>query len=84
MTKTIVLGASYQTIQKPIEFLMHMNHNFEFKNDVNGYDPSQAKYIELICKRYNGNLDLMFTYSDPSKRGEGLLYIGYWNDGVVK
>ena len=83
MTKTIVLGESELKNLKPIEFKAHMNHNFEVKRGDN-YDPSRSKYLELICKSYNGNSDLMFAYNDPNKRSEGLLYVGYWNDGVVK
>jgi hypothetical protein len=28
-------------------------------------------------------MDLMFAYDDPDKRKDGVLYIGYWNDGIV-
>ena len=83
MTKTIILGESELKNLKPIEFKAHMRHNFELNNDTD-YRPSKAKYIELICKRYNGNYDLMFAYQDPNKRNEGLLCVGYWNDGVVE
>ena len=83
MTKTIIVGESEHKEQKPIEYKMHMSHNFELKSGA-GYDPSQSKYIELICKRYNGHSDLMFAYNDPNKRSDGLLYVGHWNDGVVK
>lgn len=48
--------------------------------------PSDYAYIELVCKNYQpgeGN-DMMFAYNDPEKRGDGMLYIGSWNDGVVE
>lgn len=45
--------------------------------------PEHSKYIELICKNYSPGKDLMFAYNNPSKRGQGSLIIGQWNDGVA-
>ena len=45
--------------------------------------PSQYQYIELICKNYIAGLDLMFAYTDPLNRGDGYLYAGKFNDGIV-
>jgi len=83
MTKTIVLGSSYQTIQKPIEFSDYLDTGATFSAFVDA--ASQFKHIELICKNYkNHSWDLMFAYGDPSNRNNGTLFIGYWNSGVVK
>lgn len=83
MTKTIVIGACYQDDNKPIEF------NYYFDANLGGSSafvspPSKFKYIELICKKYNGGMDLMFAYNDPSNRSDGILYIGFWNNGTVR
>jgi hypothetical protein len=83
MTKTIVIGTSYQPVQKPIEFNEYLDAT-EFSSAFVAI-PSQFKYIELICKNYNnGCRDLMFAYDDPRNRNNGTLFIGFWNSGTVK
>ena len=82
MTKTIVLGASYINDNKPIEFCHYLDSSLMSSSFVS--PPSKFKYIELICKKYNGGMDLMFAYNDPSNRSDGILYIGFWNNGTVK
>ena len=82
MTKTIVLGSSYQDDNKPIVFNDYLDTT-EFSSAFVS-KPSQFNYIELICKNYNdGSRDLMFAYNDPSNRNNGTLFFGYWNDGTV-
>jgi|LauGreDrversion4_2_1035121.scaffolds.fasta_scaffold432449_1 hypothetical protein len=86
MTKTIVLGSAQQTIQqKPIEFFTCINiidcDNVEVETVSN--QPHEWDYIECIIKNYAPKLDLMFAYDDDN-RGCGRLFIGRWNDGVVK
>ena len=82
MTKTIVIGASYQDDNKPIEFNDYLDAT-EFSSAFIS-KPSQFNYIELICKNYNnGSRDLMFAYDDPNNRNSGTLFFGYWNDGTV-
>ena len=46
--------------------------------------PNQYQYIELICQNYIRGFDLMFAYTDPLKRGDGYLYAGKFNDGIVR
>jgi len=46
--------------------------------------PKSYKYIELICRNYLPNQDLMFAYNDPDDRSGGHLYVGNWNDGVIE
>lgn len=84
MTKTIVIGACYQDDNKPIEFCHYLDISLEHQSSAFVSPPSKFKYIELICKKYNGGMDLMFAYDDPSKRNEGTLFIGFWNSGTVK
>ena len=85
MTKTIVIGACYQDDNKPIVFNDYLNASLGVSPAFNIHPPSKFNYIELICKNYNnGGMDLMFAYNDPSNRSDGILYIGFWNSGVVK
>ena len=82
MTKTFVIGATYQNFDMPIEFKSYLDASLGSSAFVS--PPSKFKYIELICKKYNGGMDLMFAYNDPSDRNDGILYIGYWNNGTVR
>ena len=87
MTKTIVLGEQQApAIKKPIEFFSTLNVSDHDDVDVtfSTTKPSSWNYIELVSKNYSPNLDLLFAYNDASDRGEGLLIIGRWNDGIVQ
>ena len=46
--------------------------------------PKDYDFIDLICKNYLSGFDLMFAYNLADKRELGVLYIGYFNDGVVE
>jgi hypothetical protein len=46
--------------------------------------PKDYNFIDLICKNYLSGYDLMFAYNFADKRELGVLYIGYFNDGVVE
>jgi hypothetical protein len=84
MTKTIVVGSTeIATEKKPIKFFSSLRGSLEFNHDV-GHKPSDFNYVELIAPNYTSEgRDLMFAYDDPNDRSRGLLYVGYWNDGVV-
>ena len=85
MTKTIVIGACYQDDNKPIVFNDYLDASLGVSPAFNIHPPSKYKYIELICKNYNnGGRDLMFAYNDASNRSDGILFIGFWNNGTVK
>lgn len=87
MTKTIVLGELPMPAEKkPIEFfsLLNVVDSLDVDANIVTSKPHQWNYIELICKNYSPNLDLLFAYNDADDRGEGILIIGRWNDGVVK
>ncbi len=87
MTKTIILGEQKdKAIKKPIEFFTHIHLIDSDDVEVLNVEtlPCKWNYIELICKDYAPNLDLMFAYDDADHRGNGLLIIGRWNDGVVE
>lgn len=81
MTKTIVLG-DYMNDNKPIEFNSYLDSSLELSSAF--VSPPKFNYIELICKNYNGDRDLMFAYDDPRSRTDGTLFIGFWNSGTVK
>lgn len=87
MTKTIILGEQKdKDAKKPIEFFTHIHLIDSDDVSVENVEtlPCKWDYIELICKDYAPNLDLMFAYNDADDRGNGILIIGRWNDGVVK
>ena len=87
MTKTIILGEQKdKAIKKPIEFFTHIHVVDSDDVSVENVEtlPCKWNYIELICKDYAPNLDLMFAYDDADDRSNGILIIGRWNDGVVK
>ena len=83
-TKVIVYGK--QQGNKKIEFVKELRTNYEFQDgcmkDLEDWDN-----IELICKNYDGgdndSLDLMFAYDNDGERSDGVLYLGYFNDGVI-
>jgi hypothetical protein len=84
MTKTIVIGESANTEKvKPIEFCYAMDecHCTDTTNDK----PNEFRFVELIVKNYlDAGKDIMFAYDDAYNRKDGVLYVGYWNNGVVK
>jgi hypothetical protein len=67
---------------KPIEFVMECPRN-EWSDCDSSLKPEDWENIELIAKDYYNNLDLMFAFDDEY-RGEGILYLGHFNDGVVE
>lgn len=87
MTKTIVLGEQQKNAdKKPIEFfsLISLIDSNNVDVAVSSSKPHEWNYVELICKDYAPNLDLIFVYINPDIRSDGLLIIGRWNDGVVQ
>ena len=83
MTKTFVIGATYQNFDMPIEFKAYLDASLGVSLGFVS-PPSKFKYIELICKKYKDGGDLMFAYNDPSNRNNGTLFIGFWNNGTVR
>lgn len=87
MTKCIVLpnvkgGAEKKEKKKPIEFDSVLGGDGNMTDLINP-DAGVWKYIELISKSYTKDKrDLMYAYD--SDRNDGVLYLGYWNDGVVE
>lgn len=88
MTKTIIIGEdNTKKLVCPIVFkyvLNVVNHcNITTNLIRTDQKPKDFLYVELICKNYQPEHDLMFAYNDPKERENGLIFIGEWNDGVV-
>ena len=85
MTKVIVIGEKPQKVEKkPIEFLYCWGSSNRVMKVDDNTTASDYKFVELICLNYFDEYDLMFAYYDPENRGAGVLYLGKFNDGVVK
>jgi hypothetical protein len=82
MTKVIILGEQPESKElKPIQFVKYFSMDNSILNSFNA--PELYANVELICRNYNHNKhDLMFAFNEH--RNEGVLYLGYFNDGVVE
>lgn len=83
MTKCIVIGEERKKDLTPIEIELVLNSALEFETSDDIYSLSDFKYVELICKDYDGVSDLIFFYNNKNERNKGILAIGQWNDGIV-
>ena len=84
MTKVIVLNEIQEVKQesKEIDFVFELNSNKEF-GEIDDDTPSHWDKVMLLEKNYrNDGLDLIWAY--PFGRKGGCLYLGNWNDGVVR
>lgn len=91
-TKVTIIGSNTQSVKSKIQFVGYLNNlnptsqyslvPCDSSTNVKCY-PHDYKYIELICKGYNEGWDLMFAYNNENDRGNGTLFYGYFNDGVV-
>lgn len=87
MTKVIKIGKKNKFVNSnPIEFTYALVKNEEnilsvVAEDNDDTKPTEYAFIELICKKYVDDLDLMYARNDKSR--DGVLYIGHFNDGVV-
>jgi hypothetical protein len=88
-TKVIVIGGDeVQNEKKQIVFERMLNDATGNSDDalkrVEDVFPDQYNYIELICRNYQKDCDLMFAYNEKNDRSAGVLFIVRFNDGVVK
>lgn len=88
MTKVSVFGQpTEQKELKPIEFVKCLYSDNDFSEDFN---ESEWDNVTLITRNHNGaGMDLILCYPNDNinKDGsvnKGVLYLGHWNDGVVK
>jgi len=81
MTKVIILEEQPEKKElNPIEFKLKLACNHEFTPSKEF--PKEWQNIELICKNYSTQYDLMFAFDDI--RQHGILFLGHFNDGVVE
>ena len=80
MTNVIIIGEQPEKKElKPIEFKLKLDSHHGFTSCFGS--PKKWGNIELICKNYSTQYDLMFAYDDY--RQHGILYLGHFNDGIV-
>ncbi len=83
----IIVGEkAEQQPKKPMQFLKVILADGKL-SDVQGDKPTDFNYIELIARSYgtfNQPFDLIFCYDYPNERHNGVLFLGNWNDGVIK
>lgn len=88
MTVVTIIGQEPQKEKKlkPIEFYTLIGGRGGAEKP--GSKPSEWDNIELVCKNYrNGEYDLLFCYKKDrhgSSYSSQALYLGHFNDGVVK
>lgn len=87
MTKVTIIGGPAVIAKKytHIKFIKVLTGSYTIDTAMNGHwsNPADWDNIELICKDYANGMDLMFAYDGSVNRGDGILYIGYFNEGLV-
>lgn len=87
MTKTIIIGEQKESEPEKKKIELKFMVDIDREGRVNSEEPedvaSEWSFVELICKNYYNQWDLIFCYDDANCRESGLLYIGQWNDGVA-
>ena len=78
MTKVKIIGEQPEAPKKKIEFFKYYTANGLIESRSL---PEYFENIELICRGYKAEYDLMFAYNKD--RSVGTLYLGHFNDGVV-
>ena len=87
MTKVTIIGEEIKAVKKytHIKFLQVLTgaYTVNYTSDGGWCEPNEWNHIELICKNYSNGKDLMFAYDEADYRNDGVLYIGYFNEGTV-
>ena len=86
MTKVTIIGEHASTVKKytKIKFIKVLTSSYEVAKAGSEWSgPDSWNNIELICRGYADGMDLMFCYDDADCREDGVLYIGYFNEGLV-
>ena len=81
MTKVILLGPASNPVKKiqPIRFVKYLREDHVWKDTKD--KPNQFDNIELLCEDYADGWSLLYAYNEH--RENGVLFLGYFNDGVV-
>ena len=67
--------------KKPIEFKFYIDDYTPEVTNISYTLPTEWKNIILLSKGLSKDkYDIMYAYDDNSE--DGIVYIGYWNDGV--
>lgn len=92
MTKVTIIGDKPKTHKySGIRFVKYLNSDYKMEGGMHRSCMQASVYgeVELICKDYTNTgmygkpgMDLMFAY-DAEGRSEGVLYLGWFNDGIV-
>jgi hypothetical protein len=87
MTKCTIIGDTTSSTKKPtpIQFIKHVIGDVTTGGEwiTTILKPEDWDNIELICKGDGQQFyDIMFVY-DGEDRSNGILVLGWWNDGVV-
>ena len=88
MTKCTIIGDITWSTKKPtpIQFIKHTIGDVATGGEwmPTTSKPEDWDNIELICSdNFDKQFyDIMYAY-DGENRGNGILVLGYWNDGVV-
>lgn len=87
MTKVTIIGSTAVIAKKytHIKFIKVLTGSYTIDQAMTGHGSNPADWdnIELICKNYANGMDLMFAYDNAYSREDGVLYIGYFNEGLV-
>jgi hypothetical protein len=87
MTKVTIIGHEFAAPKKytHIKFLQLLTGSYKIDIAQGGSwsSPGYWNNIELISKNYSEGKDLMFCYDDINYRSDGVLFIGYFNEGTV-
>lgn len=83
MTKTSIFGQSEakQEEKRPIEFVKHIRRRDGIIDESRSV-PNDFQNITLLQCIYIKDLDLMWAYDESPN--QGALFLGRWNDGIVK
>lgn len=88
MTKCTIIGDTTSPTKKPtpIQFIKYTIGDVAIGGEwmTTTSKPEDWDNIELICgNNFNQQFyDIMYAY-DEGNRSDGILVLGYWNDGVV-
>ena len=92
MTKVTIIGDKPKTHKySGIRFVKYLNSAYKMEGGMHRSSIQASAYdeVELICRDYTNNrmygkpgMDLMFAY-DASGRSAGVLFLGWFNDGIV-
>ena len=86
MTKVTIIGETDKAKKYThIKFIKVLNAGYKIESALTSHwsGPSFWNNIELICRNYSDGMDLMFAYDDAENREDGVLFIGYFNEGLV-